>query len=206
MMLAIDPVVGIFYGLVVLGGAGAVWANRQVKAGARYVAAHQEHGPLKLAHLPSAVARLGREARLMRVALEGISRQLTDFGAASDDVGTPTLLLSDLQVQMGTWLRDWDALDPQAQIVVEELGVSVAPLRQVLLREADPAVARSGDSMGLGDGLLVGSGTGDARGVARVWRRWTRREYARQVAHLQDVLHCLVEIEQGLQRTSQPYR
>ena len=81
-MIAVGPVTILGVGVALACGVGSLLANRRLQAGARYVAAHREHGALSLDHLPDHMAALGREGRLIRVALEGVQWQLSSAARA----------------------------------------------------------------------------------------------------------------------------
>ncbi|MGB1698402.1 MAG: hypothetical protein ACPHRO_00520 [Nannocystaceae bacterium] len=193
-------------------GVGSLLANRRVQAGARYVAAHRAHGELSLDHLPDHLAELGREGRLIRVALEGVQRQLSAAARAHgpDETSPPGLLLAGLQVQLGEWLCAWDRLDAHDRDTLRQLGADVEGIKGVLREEVGRGHDRD-DAMVLGAGLLVraheGAGTRSLTGRLPGWlARSRQRDASRQDRHLARVLHCLVEIEVAMQRTPRAYR
>ncbi len=212
-MIAVGPVTILGVGVALACGVGSLLANRRLQAGARYVAAHREHGALSLDHLPDHMAALGREGRLIRVALEGVQWQLSSAARARgpDETSPPGLLLAGLQVQLGEWMCAWDRLNTHDRDTLRQLGADVGGLKAVLREEVGRGLDGE-DAMALGAGLLVRESHSAAtrllarRGSPGWLTRSRQRDARRQDKHLGRVLHCLVEIEVAMQRTPRAYR
>ena len=76
--MIVDPLTLAMIALMAAGAVGVVKGQRRLRAGDLYLEAHHERGPLRLEHLPPHLAQLGREGRLISVALEGVQRQLAE--------------------------------------------------------------------------------------------------------------------------------
>lgn len=211
--MIVDPLTLAMIALMAAGAVGVVKGQRRLRAGNLYLEAHHERGPLRLEHLPPHLARLGREGRLISVALEGVQRQLAEIPAplGPQERSPAADLLTGLQVQLGEWLVSWEALAPHDRDALRQMGADVAGLRAVLREEVERGLDDQ-NAMILGGALLAASrASATSRLLARRGRgfrlqRHRRRAASRQDRHLTRVLQCMLEIEAAMERTPRTYR
>lgn len=124
---------------VVLVGYGFVRLRRAEEAARRYLEAGQEQ-PLQVAHLGETLARVARETRTLRIALESPLQAIRDFmhvdiTRTEDDVEAFDATLLEASRELGEWLAMIDALPAHDRQELEALGAGPEAIRDALAAE-----------------------------------------------------------------------
>lgn len=124
---------------VVLVGYGFVRLRRAEEAARRYLESGNEK-PLQLAHLGDTLARVARETRTLRIALESPLQAIrehmrVDITRTEDDVEAFDATLLEASRELGEWLAMIDALAPHDRQELEALGAGPEAIRGALAAE-----------------------------------------------------------------------
>lgn len=131
----------IFLAVVVtlLVGYGYVRLRRAEEAARRYLESGQER-PLQLAHLGDTLARVARETRTLRIALESTllairEHMASDLTRTEDDIEALDATLLEASRDLGQWLAMLDGLPPHDRQELEALGAGPEAIRGALAAE-----------------------------------------------------------------------
>lgn len=125
----------------------AVWATyglyRMVRAGEesrKYLEAAREEEPLRLGHLTEPLRRLVLDTRLLRISLEAPIRDVRgyldgDISRSADDLETFDNMLMNVSRQLADWVMVVDRLPEAERGSLDDMGVSIEPIRQALGEE-----------------------------------------------------------------------
>jgi len=125
--------------LVLVVGYGFVRLKRSEEAARRYLESGHEE-PLQLAHLGDALARVTRETRTLRIALESTLQAIRDHLApeltrSEEDVEAFDAALMDASRELGLWLAMIDGLRPHERQELEGLGAGPGAVRGAMETE-----------------------------------------------------------------------
>ncbi len=136
-----SAVTGFFFVFVAVCAAYGVY--RVLRSNARdrqYLASSKEDSPLQLEHLGTALRKLARNSRMLRISLEASIRDIADFrrgqlSATAEDVESFDNMLMNVSRAIAEWLADVDRLGERERGELADHGVSADPIRHALEAE-----------------------------------------------------------------------
>lgn len=175
-----------FFFLFVAGWAGYGFYRmiRSDQRNRRYLQAGRDEAALQIDHLSPALRRLAQETRFLRISLEAPIRDIAEFRqgefhqTASEDLEGFDNMLMNLSRQLADWVGTVDRLPEHDRATLEQLGLSVAPIRNAL----------------------------DAEGWAFERRNLNRAGKPPMETRLRNIVAELGKVESGLQVAPSPYR
>lgn len=125
--------------VALLGGFGFYRLMRAQQEARRYLESGTE-APLELSHLSSALARVARETRTLRISLESPLRAVrelmrVDLTRTEDDFEAVDAALMETTRELGAWLTMIEALPEQERGALEAMGASPGAVRAALAAE-----------------------------------------------------------------------
>jgi len=125
--------------VLLLTGFGFYRLVRAEREARRYLESGSE-APLQLSHLSSALARVARETRTLRISLESPLRTLREFmqtdpTRTEDDLEAVDSALMEATREVGEWLAMIDGLPAHERGDMEAMGASAGPIRAALAAE-----------------------------------------------------------------------
>ena len=125
--------------MVLVVGYGYVRLRRSDEAARRYLESSHDR-PLQLGHLSETLARVTRETRTLRIALESTLQAIRDhlspdLARSDEDVEAFDAALMDASRELGLWLAMIEGLQPHERQEIEALGAGPGAIRGAMEAE-----------------------------------------------------------------------
>lgn len=122
----------LFLGVAAVAGYGLFRTVRGQAADRRYLAEAGEEEPLHISHLSRGLQQLAKDARALRLAMEGPIRELASLsaiGAIGADTDSLDRQLLAASREMGDFIRASNGLSEQDVETLHDLGAETGPLQ-----------------------------------------------------------------------------